>query len=223
MSKAVVFDLDDTLYEELQYVYSGFRAVAVHLCSQYGLDEGRSLHRMQELLEESGRGRIFNVVLEENGLDDQLVPELVGVYRNHIPLLQLYPDAQSILSQLHGQAKLGLITDGAAEVQWNKIRALKLETIMDIIVVTGDYGAENWKPSPFPYRRVMEKLKVPPEDCVYIGDNPEKDFITAKQLGWRTIRVCRPGSMCWGIHKDADYEAHFNVFSLMEVPPLLKA
>jgi len=241
--KAIIFDLDDTLYDERQFVYSGFKAVAQYLAGSYGLNDQKLFLRMQQLLCEEGRGTIFDRVLQDNGLDTSLVSTLVEVYRSHKPVLELYPDAWEILRDFKGsipdlkgstwesapeiardlkfEIKLGLITDGAARVQWNKIKALGLEDLMDIIIVSDDFGTECWKPSPVPYQRVMDKLGVAPESCVYIGDNPEKDFVTARKLGWQTVRILRPGGMCFEIKKDPLYEADFDITDLQQLKPIL--
>ncbi len=222
MVKALVFDLDDTLYDEKQFVSGGFRTVAGYLEDRYGADRQAAYERMRQLLREKGRGKIFDQLLAEKGLDCSLVSDLVEIYRSHQPSLKLYPDAVSLLRRLQGKVKTGLITDGAAKVQWNKIRALGLDKIMDTIVVTDDHGVDCWKPSPFPYLLVTERLGVRPEDCLYVGDNPEKDFVTAKQLGWHTARVLRPGGMCWEMKKEAEYEAEFSISALDELPSLLE-
>ncbi len=233
--RAVIFDLDDTLYAERQFVYSGFRAVARYLAGRYGLNEAELLLRMQQLLCDEGRGRIFNRVLQENGLDSSLVSTLVEIYRSHKPVLELCADAREIIGDLRGKAHCseensqdlqpkvmtGLITDGAAKVQWNKIKALGLEDMMDIIIVTDDYGIGCWKPSPVPYRIVMDKLGVLPQSCLYIGDNPEKDFVTARELGWYTVRIRRPGGMCYEIEKTPLYEADYDITDLLQIKNIL--
>lgn len=222
MNKAVVFDLDDTLYDEKQFVFSGFTDVAGFLEDRYGFNRQVSFERMRQLLFEKGRGKIFNQLLAENGLDCTIVNDLVQIYRSHLPSLQLYPDAKSLLKSLQSKLKIGLITDGAAKVQWNKIKALGLDNIVNTIIVTDDHGADCWKPSPYPYRLVMERLGMEPENCLYVGDNPEKDFVTAKQLGWHTVRIYRSGGMCCELKKEPEYEAEFEIHDLYGLVPILE-
>jgi len=236
LPKAVIFDLDDTLYNEKDFVYSGFKAVARYLANGYGLNKEELLLQMQRLLCDEGRGKIFDRVLQDKRLSTSLVSKLVEVYRRHKPELSLYPDAREILRDLkisawesapetapdlNFEVKLGLITDGAAGVQWNKIKALGLEDIMDIIIVTDDYGSECWKPSPVPYQKVMDKLGISFESCIYVGDNPEKDFVTARKLGWHTVRIRRPGGMCFEMEKSTVYEADFNISDLCQLKFIL--
>ena len=79
----------------------------------------------------------------------------------------------------------------SGRTQRRKIRALGLEQFISCRVITDELGREFWKPSLEPYRRVMAQFPGPAEGYVYIGDNPRKDFIGARQLGWRTVRVRR--------------------------------
>lgn len=220
MIEAVVFDLDDTLYDEEQFVFGGFMAAAGYLADNFGLDKQVSYKRLKQLLREKGRGKIFNDLLAENGLNCALISELIKIYRNHQPDIQLYPDAQEMLQYLQGKVKLGLITDGAANVQWNKIRALGLDKVIDLVVVTDDFGPECCKPNLFPYRLLMERFGLTGQHLVYIGDNPFKDFAPARELGWLTIRVYREKGMLHGVKLDKTREADFEVASLDEINDL---
>src|SRR5438270_726613 len=86
----LIFDLDDTLYEELTYVSSGFRAVARWLETQFQWDQESSYQCMWEILERQGRGKSFDRVLQRNGkLTAALVRACVSVYRHHQPNIQL--------------------------------------------------------------------------------------------------------------------------------------
>ena len=217
MIKAVIFDLDDTLYDEEMFVLGGFRAVAQFLQDRHGLNSEVLYSRMVQLLSREGRGKIFDVILAENGIDGLSVEQMVDVYRSHRPCLKLYPDAENVLKQLKGRVHLGIITDGNTKVQWNKIRALGLDKIVELVIVTDDLGPEYCKLSPVPYQLVMEKLKLDGKNIVYIGDNPNKDFITARQLGWRTIRICRPKGMFSDTRLDCTREADCEIGTLNEI------
>lgn len=197
----LVFDLDDTLYPEREYVLGGFQAVAAWLSGNLKVTDFAESAR--DLFERGGRGKIFDEALTLHGLQPkpELVTRLVDVYRAHEPKLCLFPDASEILEWAASRYQLALITDGYSAVQARKIRALGLEAIIPCRIITDELGREFWKPSPEPYRRVMAHYPGPAAGCVYVADNPRKDFIGAKQLGWRTVRIRRPG----GEH--AAYEA----------------
>jgi putative hydrolase of the HAD superfamily len=192
MIRVVTFDLDDTLYLERDFVRSGFAAVGAWLATERGV---RGFEACAWRLFEAGRrGDIFDRVLPRLGIapDGALVRRLVRVYREHLPTIQLEATAADLLARLSGRCQLAVLTDGFHETQRRKIAALGLEARCRPIVCTDLWGREHWKPSPRGFLHIQEALGAAPERCVYIGDNPAKDFRAPKELGWRTLRVCHP-------------------------------
>jgi len=220
----VVFDLDDTLYAERDYVLSGFAAVDEWLRSEQKLTGFLQLSHQR--FKQGHRGRIFDEVLlelrGENPTQD-LVKDLIAVYRQHRPTLELFPDAEEVLEWSGNLFNLGLITDGYREVQENKIAALALGNRIPFRVVTDSLGREFWKPHQEPYRRVMQHFGGDASGFVYIGDNPRKDFIGARQLGWRTIRIRRD----LGEHQDFEptvtQQADRDIIDLNELKGMLSS
>lgn len=198
--QAVIFDLDDTLYPEREYAFSGFDAVAAKFEDVFGSAESAAA-RMRELFETGDRPRVFDVLLAERGIapTPQLIQTMVATYRTHTPRIRLFPDAEAALSQLQNNYKLGLITDGPSVMQWAKIDALRLRERIDAIIVTDDLGPGFPKPHPLAFERMVDRLHVPHAGCVYIADNAAKDFVAPRALGWRTLRLSRPG----GIYLDS--------------------
>lgn len=215
-----VFDLDDTLYLERAYVLSGFRAAGAWAEKELGISDltERALHEF-----ECGcRGNIFNRVLAAYGLLDRTVlTRLVQVYRSHTPSISLLPDATQCLGALRPHVYLAVITDGAVDSQRNKVRALGLHNGMDLVVLTGTWGREFSKPNPRAFEYVQQQFAVPPECCVYVGDNPAKDFITPRGLGWRTVRIRREGGLHCRRNAEAGYEAEREFGDLTQVAGML--
>lgn len=191
MPEAVVFDLDDTLYLEREFVHSGFAAVGKHCRAEFGIFD--FAQRACDSFSAGIRGTIFNEVLTSYGIpvEADTVAKLVAVYREHSPQIRLLNDAEECLRRLHKKVPLALVTDGPSCMQWNKIRALGIEAIFDAIVVTNDLGPEYGKPHPMAFQVVEEKLGKRGPQLVYVADNPAKDFLAPQQLGWQTIRVRR--------------------------------
>lgn len=189
--RAVIFDLDDTLYSEIEFVRSGFREAAHYLAAEFAGNEGALFGRMCEILEAEGRGRVFDTLLNEMGLySEARVRLLVMLYRSHRPAISLYPSAVRLIAGLREMgALLGLVTDGMASVQRNKIRALGVERVFEAIVCTDELGRDCWKPSVIPFRIALELLDVAPGEAVYVGDDPSKDFTGPNSLGMMTIQV----------------------------------
>ncbi len=194
----VVFDLDDTLYLERDFVLSGFAAADRWLTSEKGVSG--FAERAGRIFAGGLRGRVFDAALAELGVaaTPATIERLVAVYRDHEPALSLPADAVAALVWAARGYRLGLITDGYAAVQRRKIRALGLEPHIPCRIVTDELGREFWKPSPEPYLRVMRHFPGSPEGFVYVGDNPRKDFLAPRALGWRTVRIQREG----GEHTD---------------------
>lgn len=215
--KCVIFDLDDTLYSEITYVKQAFKNVAVYLSEKNNISFEILYERMLELLDKNGRGQIFNDIIEEYSIKEN-PKKLVEIYRATMPSLKLYEDARQCINLLKNKnIKLAIITDGCSQVQHNKINGLGLEEIMDCIIVTDDY--ENAaKPSTIPYKMIMEKLEInAPEDCVYIGDNPKKDFVGAREVGMHTARIIRSEGMFMHLEADEGYEADDVVDNLEKI------
>lgn len=190
--EAAVFDLDDTLYREHDYVLSGFDVAGEHLRARHGIDG--FAHSAREIFASGARGDVFDRALAALGRPSPaLVQELLSVYRAHAPTLRLYPDAHDALKGLRGRLKLGIITDGWLAVQRAKVAALGLSSRVNAVVYSDLYGRARWKPDPLPYETAANALRVEPTRCLYVGDNPAKDFITARALGWRTWQIVRPG------------------------------
>jgi len=123
----IVFDLDDTLYPERSYAFSGFAAVAAAFEQELGPPD-KVATRMRELFATSDRRRIFNVVIDESGHHGTpgLLDRMIHAYRTHTPTITLYPDADAALTGLRHTCKLGVITDGPSASQHAKIDTLNL-------------------------------------------------------------------------------------------------
>jgi putative hydrolase of the HAD superfamily len=190
--KAVVFDLDDTLYPEREYVRSGFRAVGEWAERRLGISEVIVRAELQALFDAEFRGDTFQWWLSEQGLPETLAVEMVGVFRTHTPRITLYPDALRALEELHPKCKLGLVTEGRRANQEAKVRALGLERWLSAVVILGEEDSAEWKPSRKPFDRVLGMLGVAGGEAVYVGDNPRKDFRGAREAGMAAIRIRRP-------------------------------
>jgi len=216
-----VFDLDDTLYLESDYVRSGFEHVGRYADENLGTRDFAG--QAWQLFSEGVRNSIFNGVLAEQEVacDSRTIEGLVSLYRGHTPRIQLLPDARRCLDTLHGEVPLVLITDGPIESQRNKIAALQLERWFTWVIVTEELGKNFRKPSVFAFRLVQDKDDLKNCHFCYVADNPAKDFIGPRKLGWRTIRVRREGGLHSSVEAQAENAANVEVAELSEVPDML--
>jgi putative hydrolase of the HAD superfamily len=194
---AVVFDLDDTLYLERDYVRSGFSAVGAYLFTEHGVEGFVEL--AWDLFEDGVRGDTFDralVLLDRTDLTP-IIPDLVLRYRSHEPTIAPTADAKSALARLRGKHRIGVITDGPLDSQRAKAKALGVSEWADHVVFTADLGTDQSKPHPASFELMEQHL--PTDRYAYVADNPQKDFTAPHDRGWTTVRVRRPLSL----HVDA--------------------
>lgn len=218
----VVFDLDDTLYPERDFVLSGFAAVDRWLSAK-GIVGFADVAGKR--FSSGSRGRIFDEALAALDVpaSPELIADLVEIYRSHRPALTLLPDAERALrwAQQLGM-RTALITDGFQTVQRNKIEALGLASRITCCIVTDELGGRGfWKPHHGAFLRVMECCPGARSGFVYIADNPRKDFIAPRLLGWKTIRIKRSGGEHSSYEPQADEAADIEVNSLAELSQIL--
>lgn len=195
--KAVIFDLDDTLYSEKEYVKSGYAAVAKVL--PYVKDAEAKLWKAFE----EKKFAIDDVLRSENIYSEELKQKCLEVYRFHQPSIHLYDEAMEILTQLRKKGfQIGIITDGRPEGQRAKIQALNLLQFVDHIIVTDELGGiEFRKPNEKAFVLMKERLNIEYAEMCYIGDNICKDFIAPQKLGIRSIWFCNKD----GIYNSSKY------------------
>jgi putative hydrolase of the HAD superfamily len=199
--QAVIFDLDDTLYPERQYMRSGLRRTAEMLCLFSGRSDEQARRYadwMWRQFQAGRRGDLFDAMLRRFRLPVTQfnVKCMVGWYRQHRPAIRSYPGTKRMLAELRASGlKLGLLSDGYLPAQPYKLEVLKLAGCFDAVVLTEELGREFWKPSPRGFRLISRRLKVPGRACAYVADNPAKDFVAPNELGWLTIQWRRPGQL----------------------------
>lgn len=185
----VVFDLDDTLYHEVDYVFSGFASISsvvresflAHLKTHFenGIRDplGATLDNPEEWLPEKS--------------------DLIDKLRSHLPDICLRHEVTELLRSLRQHSHpIGVLTDGRSQTQRNKIRALGLDVLVDATVVSEEIGSE--KPSEQNYRYFENQF--PGKKYAYVGDNLNKDFVTPNRLGWMTVCVVNSGR---NVHEQA--------------------
>ena len=200
--RVICFDLDDTLCKEIDYLKSAYREIA-----EYAAEHCRECSDPVSVLAHKAYEVILAAYHDGQNAFEELnmflglslpAADYLYIYRNHKPKIALSEDVVRALDALKAEGvRIGLITDGRAIQQRNKIKALGLgRWIEDAdIVISEEFGSE--KPALANYEYFMKRY---PEcqDFTYIGDNPRKDFIAPNALGWMTICLKDDGR---NIHK----------------------
>lgn len=186
----VIFDLDDTLYAERDYVYSGFRAVSAWGGPHWEIPSDRVYAGLVQTFESGARLNTFDTWLSANHLPpDRYVTEMVQVYRRHEPTLSPFSGITDLLGRIGRHSRLGLLSDGTHAVQRRKLAALGIAHHFETVVFSDEWGRDAWKPSTRPFEAVMSRLTASPERSVYVADNPQKDFLGARRSGLTGIRL----------------------------------
>jgi putative hydrolase of the HAD superfamily len=207
----VVFDIDDTLYLERDYVRSGFRAVGAWARRTLGVPD--LAERAWAAFEAGARGSIFDAALTDAGVEvtPELITRLVACYRRHGPDIRLLDDARACLDALALESDLAVavISDGPLASQTAKARSLGLSGWSKNLIFTEALGAGFGKPHPHAFELVEQRLGVSADRCTYIADNPAKDFLAPRQRGWTTIRIRRAAGLHFAVPggQDIDHEA----------------
>lgn len=181
--RGIIFDLDDTLYKEIDFLKSAFRQIADVIGITGVYDFMLKCYRDGE--------NAFKMVIERYNLS-YTVDQLLDIYRNHKPDITLDPSIVATLDELKSRGwTMGLMTDGRSVTQRNKIDALGLSEWIEpnCILISEEFGYG--KPDEHCYQYFIERY--PNAKFCYVGDNLNKDFVTANKLGWQTICLLDDG------------------------------
>ena len=192
----VCFDLDDTLYNEVDFLRSGFKTLAGILDSDHD-----ALFAKMMTMYESGAD-CFDYLEREYGARKR---NLLAVYRFHEPDISAFEGVHALFNSIEEQqGQIAIITDGRSMTQRNKLTSLGLIDRLKALVISEEIGFE--KPDIRNFEAIQSKL--PAEHYLYFGDNYLKDFVSPNALGWTTIGLSDNGK---NIHKTQGLEldSHF--------------
>jgi putative hydrolase of the HAD superfamily len=193
MTRALVFDLDDTLYPERQFALSAFAAVAEHVSDHYGIERCRVFRTLTRSFRRGARASAFQAVTSEFNVPASAVNEMTEVYRAHVPSLRLPALSRQVLEQARHSWRVGVLTNGLPAIQRRKVLALGVGDLVDAVIYAQETGSG--KPAETAFRAVCEALGTPATRAVMAGDDPWCDIDGGRRAGLRVIRVLR------GLHR----------------------
>lgn len=216
--KVIVFDLDDTLYNEIDYLKSAYNEIASNISKELDVEKHIVFQEMLELY--NNKRNVFDDIIKKYN-SSYTKEELLNLYRNHKPSIKLSNDRLNFIKLLHEKGvSMGVLTDGRITQQRNKLKALGVLNYISHIIISEEFGTE--KPD-FNNYKYFENVFG---ECqyYYIGDNIKKDFITPNSLNWITVRVLDNGLNIHK-HKDSDfnkkYLAQFNIINFNQLKTIL--
>jgi putative hydrolase of the HAD superfamily len=219
--RAVIFDLDDTLYRERRFALSGFRAVARSISASSDVDAETVCALLVQCFKQGNRASAFQTLCRTFGWPVEMIPDLVDIFRRHTPSLNLPRSSGRTLARLRDGWSVGIVTNGCPDVQRRKVAALGLESLVDVIVYACEQGTGAGKPEAAPFLFAAERLGVEPRRCVFVGDDPIRDVYGAQAVGMRAIGIDRSAHdrSTTAVHQDADAVTH----TIENVPRLAAA
>ena len=224
--RLILFDLDDTLCD-----YARARELRLRLAFSLDLERGSAPRDIERMIAESlgmhphgadHFGELFN---RHGIVDPEVADAAARWYRaNRFFGLELFTDAVATIAAVRnvrmpgGESvvrRIGVVTNGPAEVQREKIELLGIESLVDFVLVSGEFGV--WKPDPRIFAEALRLGGADASDTVFVGDSAEHDIAGARAAGMRTIWVNRSGRPWSGGEPPPDYE----VTQLSALLPLL--
>ena len=178
----IVFDLDDTLYNEIEYLKSAYRSIAADI------DKANRNLLYRDMLALYRQGdNVFQYLSETYNIE---LKGLIETYRNHSPEIHLFEGVSEIFQNIKSKGgHLAIITDGRIKTQMAKIEALDIKDLFSEIVISEALGTE--KPSQRNYKTI--EASIPAKSYYYIADNIKKDFVSPNVMGWKTIGLIDNG------------------------------
>ena len=218
MNKVVVFDLDDTLYKEIDFLNSAFNEIALIISRDLQINPNDIFSNMLDLY--NTKENVFQGILNKHNSLKYTVNDLLDIYRAYRPNISLSNNIKKVLNELQFEGVfLGIITDGRSKQQRNKIKALGLGKYVENIIISEEFGFEKPHLANYAYFQNL----YPNMSYYYVGDNLKKDFIAPNKLGWKTICIKDDGrnihSQDIQLNKINEPKYYINCFS--ELPHLV--
>jgi FMN phosphatase YigB (HAD superfamily) len=189
--RAVIFDMDDTLYPYRHHRLEAFKALAAFLAREHGCDAGTIERHLMRATRDDDRGAEVQACLQAVGLPAALLDECLEIMGAHQPDLQLPVSSARVLTSLRRSGwKVGVLTNGPKAMQERKVRALRLDERVDVVVYATNCGTGRGKPDVEPFHEVVRQLGVSCSAAVVVGDDERCDVGGALAAGLQAIRCC---------------------------------
>src|SRR5262245_3838273 len=221
MIRGIIFDLDNTLTDFMR-----MKEVSIDAAIEGMIDAGLAMPR------DEAKRRLY-AIYDREGIEyqqvfDQFLRESLGEidYKIHAAAivayrrareasLILYPHVKHTLVQLMKRGlRLAVLSDAPRTQAWLRLCTLGLHHMFDEVVAYEDTGT--LKPSGEPFRAVLARMRLAPDEVLMVGDWPERDMVGASKVGIRTV-FARYGDTKETVVSGADFE----IDDILEILPIL--
>jgi HAD superfamily hydrolase (TIGR01549 family) len=221
--KAVFFDVDDTLYDQLDTFRRAVECWSVDIGDLSVEALFKQLRHHSDLLWSDYKSGALSLEVmrllrikqacEAHKLDitDEEAQHFQECYEEEQAKLEMHPEALPLIKGLIERGiTVGILTNGPVAHQLKKIEQFKLrEVIPDRLVYISD-GLGIAKPDLKVFQHINQTAEVPPEHCCYIGDSWENDIASSTEAGWQSIWINHRGRTPETEHVPAAIIKHFN-------------
>lgn len=199
MVRAVLFDLDDTLFDHHRSAGAALARVHERFAGSVAFDqfEAHHIHYLEEMHIEVLAGRVdldearrerFRRVFSALGLEmsDEAVAGAASAYRSgYLAERRAMEGAAELLAALAPIVRIGIVSNNLLDEQREKLEFCALDRYVGALVVSGDVGIS--KPEPGIFRIALERLGVAADEAVMLGDSWAADVVGARRAGIRAI------------------------------------
>ena len=219
MIKSVIFDLDNTLIDFMTMKkISCDAAISAMIGAGLDVNKNKAMKELFKLYDRYGleEKKIFQKFLRRltKKIDYEILASGIVAYRRvRTGFLEPYPHVGEVLFELKKRGiKLSIVSDAPRLKAWIRLVSMKINHLFDIVVTFDD--TKEFKPSTVPFKLAFKKLKVKANECLMVGDRPERDITGAKKLGMLTCFAKYGNPTAKG--SEADYEIN-DIKELLEI------
>ena len=204
MIKAIVFDVDDTLYDQQQPFERAFRRLFELTVSADEMDQIFSNYIRQEQLVVAKSNSDSDMKLSRAeinfhclhhtfkkfglpGLTQSAAADFLSAFEESSNGIQLFDGLTTMFNTLVTKFKLGIITNGSNEIQLAKIMKLKLHHWFTREQIITSEDAKAKKPDPMIFTLMNRKFNLRGNEMIYVGSSYFDDIVPAKKAGWQTV------------------------------------
>ena len=225
--KAVIFDIEDTLYDaSLQMRMARFNAIRAMIESGLPIDLENGYKKLEEIVSKYGPhyNKHFDKLLEHLGLrwNPRVIAAGVLAYRETSQAyLKPFPDTMPTIIKLRDQGyKLGVVSDGIAVKEWQKLIQLGVHHLFHSVVISEEYGTEELTSELF--EKCLEELNAKPSNSIYISSRLNKAILHANRAGLISVRLKR-GDHYVEEPESIEAKAKYEIDTLSQIFDILKS
>lgn len=190
--KAVFFDIDNTLYDSKTLSQMARRnSVIAMIDAGLKVSFDRAMKKLNEIIEKYGANypKHYNKLLESFGIKSHKIVAagVVAYEKTKHAYLRPFPGVVPALLELKKNYRLGIISNGLAIKQWEKLINLNLHHFFDVVITSEEAGYE--KPDKKIFEIALKEIKAEPGEAVMIGDKEIEDIKGAKSIGMHAINI----------------------------------